>query len=38
MEKQKYSEPEIEVIFLDTDDVIATSGGGGGIVLPDDKW
>lgn len=43
MEKQKYVRPEIVMNMCDLEDVIRTSegqttGGGGGIVLPDDEW
>ena len=46
MEKQFYSEAEMEVIYLRMQDIITTStfpedestDSEGGIVLPDDEW
>ena len=41
---ERYETPEMEVIELEVQDVVTTSGngqtppGGGGIVLPDDEW
>ena len=37
MEKQKYIEPEMTMICI-ANQIVHTSGGGGGIVLPDDEW
>ena len=34
--KLSYVQPAITVIELSADDVLTASGGGGGIVLPDD--
>lgn len=50
MEKQRYTEAQMEVICWEQRDIITTSGvdtdatvtaptgGGGGVVLPDDEW
>ena len=43
MEKQHYVAPEMEVIMLDLEDIITTSGiiifpEDGGVELPDDDW
>ena len=35
---QTIEAPEIDVIRFSVRDIIATSGAGGGIVLPDDEW
>lgn len=34
--KEKYEKAEIEIIEFETEDVITTSGGNGGIDLPED--
>lgn len=34
MEKQSFIKPEIEIVSLDENDIIVTSG----IELPDDEW
>ena len=36
--KNAYSRPEIELIVLSDNDVVITSGGGDGIVLPDENF
>lgn len=33
--KQQYAEPTVEIITLNINDVVITSGGGPGIPLPD---
>ena len=50
MEKQQYTEVQMEIIHFEVYDIITTSngmeseapvgptGGGGGVVLPDDEW
>ena len=45
MEKEFYSEAEMEIVRLKAQDIITTSGfpedntdEDGGIVLPDDEW
>ena len=42
--KEKYQNPEMEIIEMDVEDVVRTSGGcqcvgqEASIVLPDDNW
>ncbi len=36
--KNVYSRPEIELILLSDNDVVTASGGGDGIILPDDNF
>lgn len=50
MEKQIYTDAQMEIIHFEVFDIITTSngiesvtpvgptGGGGGVVLPDDEW
>ncbi len=37
-EKEIYVEPELEIVVFSEQDIVLASGGGGGIVLPDDNW
>ncbi|MBO5077505.1 MAG: hypothetical protein J5584_07935 [Clostridia bacterium] len=37
-EKNAYTRPELDVIVLADNDVITASGGGPGIVVPDDNF
>lgn len=43
-EREVFAEPEVEIIRFPEQDIITTSGGettsggGSGIVLPDDEW
>ena len=37
-DKLNYSEAIVEIVLFETDDVIATSGGGDGIVVPDENF
>ena len=34
-EKNAYIQPELDVIVLSDNDVVVTSGGGDGIIVPD---
>ena len=38
MGKDIYIAPDLEVQILSTDGLMTVSGGGGGVVLPDDNW
>lgn len=36
--KEEFEMPKMEIATFFAQDIIATSSGGSGIVLPDDEW